>query len=87
MLDPTKKRYPTSKGKEEAKQDGRRGEVTFRIKLHTLQRLSEGSNKSCAYQDPDTPQRLRPNHVCMSPEEVWISSGLLQGQVLWVQQI
>ena len=36
-------------------QDGRRGKITFRIKLHTHQRLLEGSNKLCAHQDPETP--------------------------------
>ena len=30
-------------------------------------------------------QRLRQNCVWVSPEEVWVSSGLLQGQGLWVQ--
>ena len=50
----------------------------LRIKPHTRQRRSEGSNKA-VHQDPETPQRL-------SAEEVRVSSGLLQGQRLWVQQ-
>ena len=32
------------------------------------------------------PQRLREKRVWVSPEEVQVSSGLLQGQGLWVQQ-
>ena len=38
------------------------------------------------HQDPETPQRLRQNCVWVSPEEVQASSGLPQGQGLWVQQ-
>ena len=36
MLEPTKKWYSTSKGKEKPQQDGRRGEITFRIKTQYL---------------------------------------------------
>ena len=36
--------------------------------------------------DPETPQRLRQNCVRVSPAEVQVSSGLPQGQGLWVQQ-
>ena len=59
------KRYPTSKGKGEAQQEGRRGEIEFRIKPLTCQRCSEGSNKPCVYQDPETPQRARPVFECL----------------------
>ena len=59
--------------------------MMFRIKSHTHQRCSEGSNIPCAYQDTRTLQRLRQNCVWVSPEEVQVSSGLLQGQGLWVQ--
>ena len=39
--------------KEKPQQDGRRGEITSRIKYHTHQRHSEGSNKVlCAPGDP-----------------------------------
>ena len=66
-------------GAKEKPQQGRRwGKIAFRIKPQSRQRRSEGSNKS-VHQDPETPQRL-------SPEEVWVSSGLPQGQGLWVQQ-
>ena len=53
---------------------------------HTNQRYSEGSNKPCVYQDPETPQRLRQNCVWVSLMEAWVGSGLLQRQGLWVQQ-
>ena len=56
----------------------------FRLKPHTYQRYSEVSNKPCEHQE--TPQRLSQNCVSVSPVEVRVSSGLLQGQVLWVQQ-
>ena len=69
-----------------SQQDGRRGEFTFRIKPHSHQRCSEGSNKLCVHQDPRTSQRLRQDCVRVSPVEVQVSSGLPQGQGLWVQQ-
>ena len=52
------RRYP-QRAKEKPQQGGRRGEFTFRIKPHSCQRRSEGSNKSYAHQDLGTPQRLR----------------------------
>ena len=58
---PTKKDTPHLRAKE---QDGRRGKITFRIKPHTHQRLSEGSNKPCVHQDLENPQRLR--QLCLS---------------------
>ena len=73
------------KAKEKPQEDGRRDEIRFRIKPHTRQRHSEGSNKPCVHQDPETPQRLSQNWVWVSPAEVWVSSGLLQGQGLCMQ--
>jgi len=46
----------------------------------------EGSNIPCAQQDPETSQRARQNCVWLCPEEARVSSGLPQGQGLWVQQ-
>ena len=71
---------------EKPQQNGRRDKIAFRIKPHTCQRCSEGSNKPCEHQDPGTPQRLRQNCVRVSPVEVRVSSGLPQGQGLWVPQ-
>ena len=39
-------------------QDGRRGKITFRIKPHNHQRCSEGSNKTCVHEDPETEPEL-----------------------------
>ena len=39
--------------------------MAFRIKLLPLQRCSEGSNKPCAHQDPETPQETEPE-LCLS---------------------
>ena len=83
---PPKKDTPHPRAKERLQQDGRRGEIMFRIKPLTHQRHSEGSNKTCVHQDPETPQRLSQNCVWVSPAEVRVSSGLPQGQGLWVQQ-
>ena len=76
---------PRPRVKEKTQQDGRRREVVFRIKPPTHQRCSEGSNIPCMHQDPEMPQRLRKSCVWVSPEKVQVSSGLLQGQGLYVQ--
>ena len=75
-----KKDTPHPRAKEKPQQDSRRGKTTIRIKPHTRQRCSEGSNKPCMHQDPDTPKRLSQNGNRMPPAEVWVSSELLQGR-------
>ena len=77
---------PRPRAKEKPQQDGGRVKIMFQIKPHTHQRCSEDSNKPFVPQDPETPQRLRQNCVWVSPAEVQVSNGLLQGQGLWVQQ-
>ena len=77
---------PYPRAKEQPQQDDRRGKFAFRIKPHSRRRRSEGSNQPCVHQDPETPRRLRQNYVWVSPMEVWVSSGMLQRQGLWVQQ-
>ena len=57
---PPKKGSPHLKAKESPQQDGRRGEILFRIKPHTHQRCSE---EPCGHQDTETPQRLSQNCV------------------------
>ena len=42
-----------SKNKGKPQQDGKWGEITFRIKSHTCQQRSEVSNKPCVYQVPE----------------------------------
>ena len=49
--------------KEKPHNDGRRGEIAFRIKPHIRQRCSEGSKTLCA-PGPTDPQRLGQN--CLS---------------------
>ena len=74
----TLRRYHMSKGKEKPQQNGRRGETAFRIKPHTCQRHSEGSNIPCAHQDSETPYRLRQNCVeCLlrGTGQQWAASG------------
>ena len=59
MLGLTKKDTPCPGAKEKPQQEGMRGEITFRKKAHTHQRCSEGSNKACAHQDPETPTEAK----------------------------
>ena len=58
---PPKKDTPHPGAKQKPQQDSRRGEIEFRLKPLTRQRPSEGSKKTCAHQDPGTPQRLSQN--------------------------
>jgi len=51
---PPKKDTPHPRAKEKPQEDGRRGKIVFKIKPHTHQRRSEGSNKPCAHEDPET---------------------------------
>ena len=78
---PPKKDTPHPRAKEKPQQDSRRGEIMFRIKPHTCERCSEGSNKTLCAPGP----RDWARHVFESPAEVRVSSGLLQGQGLWVK--
>ena len=57
------RRYPCPRAKEKPQKDGRRGEFAFRIKPHSRERCSEGSNKPCVHQDTETPERVKHNCV------------------------
>ena len=81
-----KKDIPRPRAKKKQQKEGRRDKIASRIKPYTHQRQLEGSNKPCVHQDPETPQRPSQNCVGVSPVEVQVSSGLPQGQGLWVQQ-
>ena len=64
-------------------EDGRRGEIAFRIKPYTHQRCQEGSNKTLCTPGPRDPTETEPDltlSVCTSPVEVQVSSDLLQGR-------
>ena len=82
---PPNKDIPHPRAKKKPQQDGRRGEIVFRIKTSTHQRCLEASRKPCENQDTETPQRLSQNCIRVSPVEVQVSSGVLQRQGLWVQ--
>ena len=73
-----------SRAKEKTQQDGRRGEIEFRIKPHTCQRLG-GLKQNLVHTRTQRPHRHCARPVFESCAEVWVSSGLLQGQGLWVQ--
>ena len=61
--------------------------IAFRIKPHTHQRHSEGLDKTlCTPGDPTETEPDLPLSGRVSPAEVQVSSGLLQGQGLSVQQ-
>ena len=55
---PPKKDTPHSRAKEKAQQDGRRGKIAFRIKPHTRQRCSEGSNNTVSAPGPRNPTEI-----------------------------
>ena len=89
MLDPTKKKKkdtPCLRAKEKPQQGGRRGEITFRIKPHTHQRHSEGSNKTLC--TPGDPTQTEPDLPWVSECLLWRyrSAVALQGQGLQMQQ-
>ena len=44
------------------------------------QRCLEGSNKPCVHPDPEIPQRLSQNCVCVSPVEVWSAVDCCRGR-------
>ena len=84
---PTKKDTLCPRAKEKPPARWHVGQIVFRIKPHTHHRRSQGSNKNlCAPGDPTENEPDLPLSVWVSPEEVWVSSGLPQGQGLWVQQ-
>ena len=58
---PPKKYTPRPEAKKKPQQDGRRGEITFRIKTYTLQRCSEGSNKTLCALGPRDPTETEPD--------------------------
>ena len=83
---PPKKGTPPPRAKDKPQQDGRRGEIAFRIKPLTSQRRSERSEKPCEQQDPETPTdtetELCLTVSCKGTGQRWPATG----QGLWVQQ-
>ena len=75
---PPKKDSPHPRAKEKPQQNCRRDKITFRIKPHTHQKHSEGSNKTlCTVGEPTETEPDLTLSVCMSPAEVWVRSCLL----------
>ena len=60
---PPKKDTPHPRAKEKPQQEGRRGEIALRIKPHTHQGCSEGSNKTLCL--PGDPKETEPD-LCLS---------------------
>ena len=85
---PRKKDTLHPRAKETPSQDDRSALIAFRIKPHTHQRCSEGSNNTLCTTAPREPTEAKPDlpSCRVTPAEVWVSSGLPQGQGLWVQQ-
>ena len=75
---PPKKDTPCSRAKEKPQQDCRRGKIAVRIKPHTRQRRSEGSNKPSAHQGSETPENepeLRVSISCGGMGQQWPATG------------
>ena len=58
---PPKTYTPCPTAKKKPQQDGRRGEITFRIKPHMHQRCLEGSNKALCTPGPRGPTETEPD--------------------------
>ena len=74
-----KKDTPHPKEKEKSQQDVRRGEIEFRIKPHTCQRCSEGSNKLCA-PGPREPTEIEPELYLCLLQRYGSSGGFCRGR-------
>ena len=78
-LVPTKNDTPHPKAKEKPQQDSRKGEIAFRIKSHTRQRCSEGSNKTLCTPGSRDPTETEPDLPlsvsCRGTGEQWPASG------------
>ena len=78
---PPKKVMPHPRAKEKPQQEGRKGEIAFRIKPHTQQRCLEGSNKTlCAPGDPTETELDLPLSVWVSPVEVRVTVAFCMGR-------
>ena len=75
-----KKDTPRPRAKEKPLQDGRRDKIMFRIKPHTRQRCSEGSNKTLAVPGPRDPTETEPDLPlsvisCRGTGQQWPATG------------
>ena len=78
-MDPTKKDTPHLREKEKLQQEGRRGELAFKIKPYTCQRSLEGSNKTLWAPGPrgltETEPELCISVSCGGTGQQWTASG------------
>ena len=70
MLNPTKKRYSTSKSKGGAPADDKKGKIMFRSNPIPARDAQRAQTKFFVHQDPETPQRL-------SQKCLWVFECLL----------
>ena len=77
---PPKKDTPRPRAKEKPQQDSRRGKITFRLKPHTCQGCSEGSNKTLSSPGYSTDTEPYMPFECLSvscegPGQQWPAAG------------
>ena len=82
----TLRRYLMSKGKGEAPARWQEGKNHIQNQTRYPPEMLRELKHILSSPGPREPQRLRQNCVWVSPEEVEVSTGLLWGQGLWVQQ-
>ena len=75
-----------TRAKGKPQKDGRRGDRCLDSNPIPTRDVWGAQTKPCLHQNQETPQRLRQTLLWVSSAEVWVSSGLRQGQGLWVQQ-
>ena len=75
MLEPTKKRYPASKGKGEAATNGKRGQLHLKSDLIPARDAWRAQTKPCVHQDGG--KRAGP-HRRLRQTWLWLFEGLLQ---------
>ena len=87
---PPKKDIPHPRAKEKPQQDSRRGKITFRIKPHTRQRCSEGSNKTLCTPGSRDPTETEADLCwvsCGGTGQQWPAAGAgALGAATWVTQ-
>ena len=73
--DAAEKDTPHPKAKEKPQHDGKRGKNTFRIKPHTCQRPSEGSNIPGPRDPTETETELCLSISCGGTSQQWTAAG------------
>ena len=84
MLDPTKKDTPHPRAMEKPQQDG--GGAKSHLESNPIPTRDDQRAQTKPFVQQETSQRLSQTYLLVSPVEEQVSSGLPQGQGLWVQQ-